>query len=46
VYTGAGMTCVYVATRIATGRRTKKRNGFKKRFGVATIIILENYEKP
>jgi len=24
----------------------KKENGFKKRFGVATIVILENYGKP
>jgi len=24
----------------------EKENGFKKRFGVATIVILENYGKP
>jgi len=35
-----------VATEIATGRRTKKENGFEKRFGVATIVIMENYGKP
>ena len=35
-----------VATEIRTGRWTKKENEFEKRFGVATIVILENYEKP
>ena len=29
-----------VATRITTERRTEKKNGFKKRFGVATIVIF------
>jgi len=24
----------------------KKKMGLKKRFGVATIVILENYENP
>jgi len=28
------------------GTTNKKENGFKKRFGVATIVILENYGKP
>ena len=36
----------FVATGITTGRRTKKENKFEKRLGVATIVILENYEKP
>jgi len=35
----------FIATEIATGRRTEKK-GFSKRFGVATIVILENYGKP
>jgi len=35
-----------VATGIATGWQTKKENKFEKRFGVATIVILENYGKP
>jgi len=35
-----------IATGFATGRQTKKENGFEKRFGVATIVILENYKTP
>jgi len=34
-----------VATGIATGGRTKKENVFKKRFGVATIVISEKLWK-
>jgi len=30
---------VFVTTGIATGRQTKKENEFRKRFGVATIVI-------
>jgi len=36
----------FVATEIATGRRTKRKRVFRKRFGVTTIVILENYGKP
>jgi len=32
--------------RIAMGRRTKRKMSLEKRFGVATIVILENYGKP
>jgi len=35
-----------VATGIARDDKPKKKTGLKKRFGVATIVILENYEKP
>jgi len=30
----------FVATRIVMGKWTEKKNGFKKRFGVATIVIF------
>jgi len=35
-----------VATEIATGRRIKKLKFVKIEFGVATIVIIGNYEKP
>ena len=36
----------FVATEIATGRRTKKLKFVKTKFEVATIVIIGNYGKP
>ena len=40
------MAYIFVASEIATERRTKKIKFVKTEFEVATIVIIGNYGKP